>query len=494
MAINRTEDTHDSHDTSERLQFSPALRKAGWCLAFDADWAKLMTSALSKGLICRDCLLAGHYGFSEQDARLLAPACPSCGGRRVVLHDELFSLTMAHVDCDAFYCSVEKRDNPDLIDKPVIVGGGDRGVVAAACYVARQYGIRSAMPSWQARKACPDLVVIKPRMSHYQHVGRQIRQMMLSLTPLVQPLSVDEAFLDLTGTQKLHKKSPAEVLAAFQQRVRSEIGVTVSVGLAQNKSMAKIASDQDKPDGYYVIGQAEAQSWLQDKPVQILFGLGKVTTKKLNAAGLHKCSDIVACPSSRLRTLLGRDSERVKQLACGIDPRIVETSRAAKSISSETTFAHDMSALPDLLSIAETLAQSVSQRLKEQQMDAVNVTVKLKRPNHQLLTRTKRLDRPTQMAHRLFEVASELITKEARPDKSWRLLGVGVSVRDESADSPDRAEPGPDLFDHPDQDDGHRQDRLEQALDSVRTKLGAELVKTGRRFSFDARKQKKDTE
>ena len=450
-----------------------------------------MTSAHSKGFICRDCLLAGHYGFAGQDEGLSVPACPSCGGSRVVLHDELFSLTMAHIDCDAFYCSVEKRDNPDLIGKPVIVGGGDRGVVAAACYVARQYGIRSAMPSWQARKACPDLIVIKPRMSHYQHVGRQIRQMMLSLTPLVQPLSIDEAFLDLTGTQKLHKKSPAEVLAAFQQRVRSEIGVTVSVGLAQNKSMAKIASDQDKPDGYYVIGEVQAQSWLQDKPVQILFGLGKVSTKKLNAAGLHKCGDIAACPAPRLRTLLGRDAERVKQLACGIDPRVVETSRAAKSVSSETTFAQDISALPDLLSIAETLAQSVSQRLKDQQMDAVNVTVKLKRPNHQLLTRTRRLDRPTQMAHRLFEVAAELIEKEASPDKSWRLLGVGVSIVDEAAGGTEKAEPGPDLFAPLDQDDGHRQDRLEEALDSVRTKLGAELVKTGRRFSFEARKQKK---
>ena len=464
---------------------------AGRLLVPFAAQARLMAAALSKGFICRDCLLAGHYGFAGQGEGLSVPACPSCGGSRVVLHEELFSLTMAHIDCDAFYCSVEKRDNPALADKPVIVGGGDRGVVAAACYVARQYGIRSAMPSWQARKACPELVVIKPRMSHYQHVGRQIRQMMLSLTPLVQPLSIDEAFLDLTGTQKLHKKSPAEVLAAFQQRVRSEIGVSVSVGLAQNKSMAKIASDQDKPDGYYIIGQAEAKNWLQDRPVQILFGLGKVTTKKLNAAGLHNCGDIADCSSAQLRTLLGRDSERVKQLACGIDPRVVETSRAAKSISSETTFAQNMAALPDLLSIAETLAQSVSQRLKEQQMEAVNVTVKLKRPNHQLLTRTKRLNKPTQMAHRLFEVASELIEKEASPDKAWRLLGVGVSVREEGAAGAFEAEPEPGLFDSPDEDDGQRQDRLEEALDSVRTKLGEQLVKTGRRFSFEARKHKK---
>lgn len=465
-----------------------------------------MSAAISTGFICRDCLLAGHYGFAGPDQGADAPprpsfarpssacpsfACPSCGGVRVVLHDELFSLNMAHIDCDAFYCSVEKRDNPELRDKPVIVGGGERGVVAAACYVARQYGIRSAMPSWQARKACPDLVVIKPRMAHYQNIGRQIRQMMLSLTPLVQPLSIDEAFLDLSGTQKLHKKSPAEVLAAFQQRISTEIGVTVSVGLAQNKSMAKIASDQDKPDGFYVIGQDEAQGWLQDKPVRILFGLGQVTGKKLNAAGLHTCGDIAACPTSKLRTLLGRDAERVKQLAFGIDPRTVETSRAAKSISSETTFSQDISALADLLSIAETLSQTVSTRLKEQQMQAVQVTIKLKRPNHRVLSRTTRLDRPTQMAHRLFEAASGLIEKEAGPDRAWRLLGVGVSVRD-SADRPiEVPRQGASLFDTPqDKDDGQRQDKLEEAIDNVRAKLGAELVKTGRRFSFEARKQK----
>ena len=458
-----------------------------------------MISAHAKGFLCRDCLLSGHYGFAAEQATMPHPVCPSCDSGRVVLHDELFSLAMAHIDCDAFYCSVEKRDNPELRDKPVIVGGGDRGVVAAACYVARRFGIRSAMPTWQARKACPELIIIKPRMAHYQKVGRQIRQMMLSLTPLVQPLSIDEAFLDLSGTQKLHKCSPAESLAAFQHRVSEEIGVTVSVGLAENKSMAKIASDQDKPDGFYVIGRAEAQGWLQDKPVRILFGLGQVTSKKLNAAGLHTCGDIASCPPAKLRGLLGRDAERVKQLACGIDPRHVEPHRAAKSVSSETTFAQDISALPDLLSIAETLTQTVSVRLKDQNLMAVDVTIKLKRPNHRLLTRTARLPHPTRMAHRLFDVASGLIESEAAPDRAWRLLGIGVSVRSDEAYSPPPPLHMDDLFDQQPNDKADRQDKLEEALDHVREKLGAELIKTGRRFSFETRNtgksvQKPDTD
>ena len=452
-----------------------------------------MSQSVSKGFVCRNCQLAGHYGLNEEQHCFAVPNCPSCASPRVVVHAELFSLTMAHIDCDAFYCSVEKRDNPDLQDKPVIVGGGERGVVAAACYVARQYGIRSAMPTWQARKACAELVIIKPRMGHYQRIGKQIREMMFSLTPLVQPLSIDEAFLDLSGTEKVHRKTAAEALVAFQVRVRAEVGVSVSVGLAPNKSMAKIASDQDKPDGFYVIGQAESQSWLNDKPVKILFGLGQVASKKLNAAGLQTCGDIAACPPAKLQGLIGRDARRVKQLACGIDPRNVEISCDTKSISSETTFARNIEGLPDLLNIAEGLVQTVSRRLKDSDLQATHVHVKLKRPNHQILSRSARLDKTTQMAHRLFEVASSLIEKEAAPQKFWRLLGIGVSVArvEQNADNL-FAEAEAKLFEEQRHAHNERKDKLEEAIDQVRAKLGAEAVKTGRRFSFEARKQKRD--
>lgn len=450
-----------------------------------------MNRSILKGFICRNCQLAGHYGFYEKKDSSAALVCPSCASPRVVLHAELFSLTMAHIDCDAFYCSVEKRDNPDLQYKPVIVGGSERGVVAAACYVARQYGIRSAMPTWQARKACADLVIIKPRMAYYQKIGRQIRQMMLSLTPLVQPLSIDEAFLDLSGTEKLHKKTAAEALAAFQDMVRVEIGVSVSIGLASNKSMAKIASNQDKPDGFYVIGQAEAQSWLKNKPVRTLFGLGKVASKKLNAAGLQTCGDIGACPIEKLERLIGLDARRVQQLAIGIDPRIVETSRHTKSISSETTFAQNIDSLPDLLSIADGLVQNVSRRLKDSQLQATHVYLKLKRPDHKILSRSTRLEKPTQMAHRLFEVASTLIEKEAAPQKFWRLLGISVLVaRTDLRTDKFFAEVEADLFDERNKVQDYRKDMLEKAIDYVRAKLGNDAVKTGRRFTFESQKKK----
>ena len=450
-----------------------------------------MNQSVSQGFVCRNCQVAGHYGFHEEQDWSAAPVCPSCASPRVVFHAELFSLTMAHIDCDAFYCSVEKRDNPDLRGKPVIVSGGERGVVAAACYVARQFGIRSAMPTWRARKACADLVIIKPRMAHYQLIGKQIRQMMLSLTPLVQPLSIDEAFLDLSGTEKLHRKTAAEALVAFQAKVRAEIGVSVSVGLAPNKSMAKIASDQDKPDGFYAIGQAESRSWLCDKPVKILFGLGQVTSRKLNAAGLHTCADITSCPPAKLEGLIGRDARRVQQLASGIDPRGVETSRDTKSISSETTFTRNIASLPDLLSIADGLVQTVSRRLKDSQLQATRVHLKLKQPNHRILSRSASLQKPTQMAHRLFEVASSLIEKEAAPHKFWRLLGIGVSVIqvDQTADSP-FAGTEANLFEEQKDALDKRKDKLEKAIDDVHKKLGAEALTTGRRFSFEARKQK----
>ena len=175
-------------------------------------------------------------------------------------HAELFDLCIAHVDCDAFYASVEKRDNPQLADRPVIVGGRERGVVAAACYLARQYGVRSAMPTWTALKRCPDAIVIRPRMAHYVKISRQIRQKMLELTPLVQPISIDEAFLDLAGTEALHGCSPAVALVRMQTQIREEIGITVSIGLAPTKSLAKMASDRDKPDGFFAVGQLEPKA------------------------------------------------------------------------------------------------------------------------------------------------------------------------------------------------------------------------------------------
>ena len=203
--------------------------------------------------LCRDCSATADEDFSQ---------CPACGSRRVTSHPELLTLAIAHVDCDAFYASVEKRDRPELAARPVIVGGaGPRGVVAAACYVARIYGVRSAMPTYKALQLCPDAVVLRPDFTKYKQAARQIRALMAALTPLVQPLSIDEAVLDLAGTEALHGAPPAAVLAGFALQVEREVGITLSIGLAVNRLLAKIAAGRDKPRGFCVIG-AEAASLL----------------------------------------------------------------------------------------------------------------------------------------------------------------------------------------------------------------------------------------
>ncbi|ERS16063.1 DNA polymerase IV, partial [Brucella abortus] len=217
--------------------------------------------------LCRDCLSLQKTQTSRR--------CHACGSPRLIRHKELYRLSLAHVDCDAFYASVEKRDNPDLRDKPLIVGGGKRGVVSTACYLARIHGVRSAMPMFKALEACPDAVVIKPNMEKYARVGREVRQMMRDLTPLVEPISIDEAFLDLSGTERLHKAPPAVVLARFSKRVENEIGITASIGLSYCKYLAKVASDLEKPRGFSVIGEAEALDFLRDKPVGMIWGVGK---------------------------------------------------------------------------------------------------------------------------------------------------------------------------------------------------------------------------
>ena len=238
-------------------------------------------------MLCRNCGKAGHFGST-----LTFEFCLACGSSNIRVHPELLSLNIAHIDCDAFYASIEKRDNPEIAKKPVIVGGGDRGVVAAACYIARKFGVRSAMPAWEALKKCPEAVIIRPRMEHYVAIGQQIRDQMLSLTPLVQPLSIDEAFLDLSGTEKLHRASPAEALHRLQQDIKRDIGISVSIGLSGNKSLAKMASDRDKPDGFFVVGMDEAESWLAPQPISILYGIGKSAITRLNAIGVFSCDDL----------------------------------------------------------------------------------------------------------------------------------------------------------------------------------------------------------
>lgn len=435
-----------------------------------SDWVgRLLADAKSFVVMCRDCGSAGYVGAA-------APPydCLVCKSQNIRSHPELFDLTIAHIDCDAFYASVEKRDNPELTDKPVIVGGGDRGVVAAACYIARQYGVRSAMSTWQALKRCPHAVVIKPRMAHYIKISQQIRDHMLSLTPLVQPLSIDEAFLDLSGTQKLHKCSPAEALMQLQKQIYDDIGITVSIGLGANKSLAKMASERDKPNGFFVVGAAEAADWLAPQPVSVLFGIGKATLKKLHAAGYHSCADLAVAEQTRLEKVLGSQTRRIMALAQGIDPRPVTPERAAKSVSNETTFSRDLKSYKDLETVLERLCNKLAKRLKAAQLTATTVTLKLKRADHRIVTRSHSLDTATDKAHLLFAIGQKLLLPETKKGLPYRLLGIGVdNLNNKNMVS---------LFDHDGGLDDKR-NRLEAAMHSLQSKLGDRIIQSGRQFS-----------
>src|SRR6056297_808265 len=262
--------------------------------------------------LCRDCLTTFATG-----AR-----CPACRRPRVLSHPELFDLSIAHMDCDAFYASVEKRDDPSLADKPVIIGGGRRGVVSTACYVARIRGVRSAMPMFQALRLCPNAVVVRPRMEAYAEASRAIRAMMEEMTPAIQPLSLDEAFLDLSGTRKLHGAPPAVMLARLVRRMRTELGLTGSIGLSHNKFLAKVASDLDKPHGFSVIGKADTAAFLRDQPVGLIWGVGAATQEALARTGIRTFSDLLRWDKTDLVARFGSMGERLYHLARSEERRV----------------------------------------------------------------------------------------------------------------------------------------------------------------------------
>lgn len=416
---------------------------------------------MSEAPFCRDCLTLSPAPAAQR--------CPACGSPRLLCHRERDSLSIAHVDCDSFFAAVEKRDDPSLADKPVIIGGGKRGVVATACYVARTYGVRSAMPMFQALKACPHAVVIKPNMEKYRIAGHEVRQLMLELTPLVEPVSIDEAFLDLTGTERLHHGSPALTLARFAHKVENKIGITISVGLSYNKFLAKIASDLDKPRGFSIIGRAEAAEFLADKPVGIIPGIGAAAQGRLARAGVTK---IVHLRDTSLKTLfeaLGRDAQRLSRLAWGEDSRTVTPERETKSISAETTFETDLRAFEDLEPILWRLSEKVSRRLKAANLAGRSVTLKLKDSEFRLLTRTRSGLPPTQLANRLFEPARQLLNA-ACDGTAFRLVGIGAAdlCPGEEADHGDLADQSV-----------VKQAHMEAAIDRIRDKFGSAALQKG---------------
>lgn len=411
--------------------------------------------------LCRDCLSQ------------IAPArrCPQCGSPRVKSHEELFSLSIAHMDCDAFYASVEKRDNPELADKPVIIGGGRRGVVSTACYVARIRGVRSAMPMFQALKLCPGAVVIKPRMSVYVETSRAIRAMMNELTPDVEPLSLDEAFMDLTGTARVHGAPPAVMLARLVKRMKEELGVTGSIGLSHNKFLAKVASDLDKPRGFSVIGKAETDDFLREKPVRLIWGIGPAAQASLEKAGIRTFADLLRWDRRDLHTRFGSMGDRLWHLARGQDRRRVSANAPVKSISNETTFFEDTASLEVLDGHLWRLAEKVSDRAKAKEKAGRVVTLKLKRADHSALTRRISLRDATQMADVIYRHARALLD-QAGDQGPYRLLGCGISdlVPESQADVTG------DLLDP----QARQRAGAERATDAIRRKFGEGAILKGR--------------
>ncbi len=418
--------------------------------------------------LCRDC-------GARPPAQ--APRCRACGSPRLLVHPERDALAIAHIDCDAFYAAVEKRDDPALRDRPLIIGGGRRGVVATACYIARIRGVHSAMPMFRALEACPDAVVLRPDMEKYARVGRQVRAMMQDLTPLVEPVSIDEAFLDLSGTERLHGASPAVTLAGFARRVEAEVGITVSVGLAPNKFLAKIASDLEKPRGFSIIGRAEAEAFLAPRPVRILPGIGQAAAERLAALGIRLIGEIGRVAPERLHAALGRDAARLLALARGEDRRPVQPRRETKSVSGETTFAEDLRAFEALRPVLWQLCEKVARRLKRADLAAGSVTLKLKDREFRLRTRTRSGLAPTQVAERLFRPAEALL-RESCDGTAYRLIGIGAGDLCAAAHA-DRG----DLADV----SAVREASRAAAIDALRDRFGAAAVQRGLGFAPQAK-------
>jgi DNA polymerase-4 len=425
-------------------------------------------AAMSETLptLCRQCA----HSF---DDRPETQRCPVCGSVRLLSHPELNSLHIAHIDCDSFFATVEKRDNPDLKDKPVVVGGRHRGVVAAACYIARIYGVRSAMPMSKALKLCPDLVIVPPSKGKYGEVGRQVRNLMFEATPLVEPLSVDEAFLDLSGTEALHGGSPARTLVRLINRIEKEIGVTASVGLSYNKSLAKLASDLDKPRGFAILGRAEARDYLQDKPVKMIFGVGAAMEKKLASDGIATIGQLTAFDKTDLMRAYGALGARLYHFCRAEDDRKVTPEAETKSISNEITLDSNLHSFKELKEVLYPLCEKISQRMKKANLAGRTVTLKVKTTGFRNITRSKQLPHPTQSCEELFTCSCALL-EPLCDGRSYRLIGTGFSMLEEA----DKVEPAvPDLFELAEQ---QKDTRSEKAIEEIRQKYGGNAIFKGR--------------
>ena len=410
--------------------------------------------------ICRECL-------STFDSKVLY--CANCESLNLISHKEIEKLDIAHVDCDAFYASIEKRDNPKLKNSAVIIGGGKRGVVATACYLARIKGVRSAMPMYKALKLCPSATIIKPNMSKYRDASRKIQNLMNQLTPLTEPISLDEAFLDLSGTKKLHKKIPAVLLAELSKKINQEVGISVSIGLSYNKFLAKICSDLDKPKGFSLLGRGDSKKFLSSQPVEILWGVGKILKRKLNDDGIKTISQIEELGIKEVINRYGSIGSHIYSLSQGKDLRRVVPQRQIKSISHETTFENDISDKEVLEKKLWSLCEKVSKRSKEKGLGGQTITLKLKTKEFKLISRSCTIDEPTQIGELIFQNSKTLLDREDDKIK-YRLIGVGISNLKDSELC--------DLYDLINISKT-KNAKIEYAIDDIRNKFGKDLIKKG---------------
>ena len=410
---------------------------------------------------CRDCLTVCKSKLR----------CEHCASPRVLKHPELFELSIAHMDCDAFYASIEKRDNPDIADKPVIVGGGKRGVVSTACYIARINGVHSAMPMFKALKLCPDAVVVPPRMDIYVKVSRQIKKFMSELSPMIEPLSLDEAFIDLTGTEKLHGAPPAIMLAGLVKRMEDEIGISGSIGLSHNKFLAKLASDLDKPRGFSIISQRETLDLLAPLPIKKIWGAGPVLQRKLQSDGIQTFADLRRRDLKVLIKRYGTMGNRLWHLARGIDHRSITTREPVKTISKEITFFEDTSDTDLLDGHLWRLAEKVSDRCKARNYAGKTVNLKVKKADFKLLTRSITLNEPTQMTDRIYTNVRQMLNS-IMDNAPFRLVGVGIS----HLTKPEDADQFMDLLEQ----DAAKRAKAERVTDTIRKRFGKDSILKGR--------------
>ncbi|MDC0111396.1 DNA polymerase IV [Emcibacteraceae bacterium] len=412
---------------------------------------------------CRDCLI-------ELNIKTQLIRCSNCSSPRLLRHSEIHKLSIAHIDCDAFYASVEKRDNPELEAKPLIIGGGRRGVVSTCCYIARTYGVYSAMPMFKANELCPEAIILAPNIKKYLSVSKDIKKIFDELTPVVEPLSIDEAFLDLSGTEKLHGMSPAKVLNKATKRIEHEIGITASIGLSYNKFLAKLASDLNKPNGFSVIGKKEAKRFLSTQPITKIWGVGKVLNKKMGRGGITQIGQLQKMDLNKLVRDYGIMGERLYYFSRGDDRRKVIPIQKVKSVSNETTLDGDIANYKALKKHLWQLCEKLSARLKQKHLSAKTVTLKLKTSNFRSISRSVSISSPTQMAEILYTQGKFLLKPECSGLK-YRLIGIGVSKfsNDQDADMPDLIDPVMD-----------NKIKTEKAMDRIRDRFGSHIINKGR--------------